>query len=508
MPTLHGLIGVNANRVGARAAVIDGDRSLSWSQLRTDVARYASSLADQGVSRGDRVALVSHNAASVVTAAFAALHLGAIVVFVNTRLAQPELTHVLADCDPRVVIAEPALIARSANALDGQRAIAALGSVPGYLDLGADAVQRATHPGVDVGEGDDAVIIYTSGTAGMPKGALHTHHSAIWAALSQICAANLRDGERFLHIAPLHHAGGFVFLTAITLLGGTHIMLPDFDPATTLAEITRSKATCMLTVPTVLQMLLRQLDADDAGVDVRSWTRTIVGGAPTPGPTLDEMFNRLPHVRITQMCGQTESGPAGLFSTDQQMRQQPTASGHQAEPFIEARVVDQYGDDVAPGDIGELIFRGESVMKEYFRRPSETAAVIRDGWLHTGDLLRAETDGCFVLVDRMKDMIISGGRNVYSAEVEQAVDTHPDVRECAVIARPDPLWGESIVAVVNPKPGCSITLDDLREHCRPLISDYKLPHALVLAELPRNANGKVQKAVLRSTYGTMEGTRR
>jgi fatty-acyl-CoA synthase/feruloyl-CoA synthase len=486
--------------VPTRDAVIADDQPRSWAQLNLDVARHASALADNGVSRGDRVALISPNTAGLVTAMLGALHLGAIVVPVNTRLARPELKHVLTDCDPRVIVADPALIDRTAAALDGARPILALGPAQGYSDLSADASQRSAHPGAAVTEDDSAVIIYTSGTTGTPKGAVHTHHSAVWAAVAFICAAGLRDEERTLHIAPLYHAGGFIFLTATTMLGGTHILVPDFDPAATLALITRHRATSMLAVPTVLQMLLRQLEAGDAEIDVSSWTRAIVGGAPTPRSTLDAMFNRLPQVQVTQMCGQTEAGPAGLFSNDQQMRRHPTATGHQAQPFIEARVVDQHGDDVAAGEVGEMIFRGESIMKEYFRRPSETAATVRDGWLHTGDLVRVEAEGFFVLVDRMKDMIISGGRNVYSAEVERAIETHPDVYECAVIASPHPLWGESILAIVKPKANSSITLEELNAHCKQLIADYKLPHALVLADLPRTASGKVQKALLRKTY--------
>jgi fatty-acyl-CoA synthase len=200
------------------------------------------------------------------------------------------------------------------------------------------------------------------------------------------------------------------------------------------------------------------------------------------------------------MCGQTESGPAGLFSTDAQMRARPSASGHQGEPFVEVRVVDRDGNTVPSGTVGELLFRGETVMKGYWRRPEETAATIRDGWLHTGDLVRVEADGSYTMVDRLKDMIITGGRNVYSVEVEQAIASHPDVLECAVIASPHELFGESILAVVNPRPGRDVTLSSLKQHCRQLIADYKLPHLLVLDRIPRNANGKVQKAVLRRAY--------
>jgi fatty-acyl-CoA synthase len=500
MPTLGSLVESNAIRVPSREAMIDGAVNLSWSTLQFEIGTYAAALAEAGVGKGDRVAVVSSNSARYVSVAFAAFTLGAILVPVNTRLAPPELHHVLEDCDPRVIVIEPTLI-DSVTAAVPEGSLLALGWADGCPDLTGWAASCAPHPGTTVAESDNAMIVYTSGTTGAPKGVVHTHHSAVWAALSQIVAAQLRDGERFLHIAPLHHAGGLVFLTAITALGGTHVLLPHFEPQAAVDEMKRSRTTATMAVPTVLQMLLRVLAMQDPDVDVSSWTRAIVGGSAMPAHVLRELFSRLPPVQISQICGQTESGPAGLFSTAEQMRDQPTASGHQAEPFIAARVVDDNGHDAQRGEIGELLFRGESVMKEYWRRPDETAATIRDGWLHTGDLVRVDVDGSFTLVDRTKDIIITGGRNVYSVEVEQALASHPDVLECAVIARPDDLWGESIVAVVNPRPDRTVTLSGIRDHCRSLIADYKLPHFLVLGEIPRNANGKAQKAALRSMYG-------
>jgi fatty-acyl-CoA synthase len=499
MPTLSGLVGINANRVPCRDAVIEGGVRLSWADLDAEVGEYAAALAGAGVRKGDRVAVVSANTATYLKVVFGVLRLGAVIVPVNTRLAPPELRHVLSDCDPEVILTEPAAIDRAVIAAPG-RTVLALGPAPGHRDLTAEAAGQTPHAGNDVAEFDDAMIIYTSGTTGSPKGALHSHHSAIWAALSQIAAASLRDGERFLHTAPLYHAGGMVFLSAITLLGGTHVMAPGFNAADTIEEVKRSGITCILTVPTVLQMVLGALPASRSAADMSSWTRAIVGGSAVPEPTLHEVFTRLPHVQISQMCGQTESGPAGLFSTDAQMRARPSASGHQGEPFVEVRVVDCDGNTVPSGTVGELLFRGETVMKGYWRRPEETAATIRDGWLHTGDLVRVEADGSYTMVDRAKDMIITGGRNVYSVEVEQAIASHPDVLECAVIASPHELFGESILAVVNPRPGRDVTLSSLKQHCRQLIADYKLPHLLVLDRIPRNANGKVQKAVLRRAY--------
>lgn len=499
MPTLNGLVSHNARRIPNDDAIIDGDQAVSWSALQDQMQQFASALTRFGVTYGDRVAITSSNTANFLHAAFGAWHLGAVMVPVNTRLAEPELKHVFADCEPAVIVTEDRLADRVAAAADGT-AIVTLGPSTNRTDLVAVATESSAHPGNPVTERDDAMIVYTSGTSGTPKGVLHTHHSAIWAGWSNIVAAELRPGERYLHIAPLFHAGGMVFLSAITLLGGCHILVSGFEPKSVIAMIGRTQASAMLTVPTVLQMMLAALPSDGSHDELASWQRAVVGGAAVPAHVLEELFKRLPQVRISQMCGQTESGPAGLYSNHEQMRQSATATSHQAEPFVDARIVDGNGDDVNPGDVGELLLSGETIMKGYWRRPDETAAAIRDGWLHTGDLMQLNDDGSVTLVDRIKDMIITGGRNVYSVEVEQAVNSHPAVLDSAVVGRPDPLWGESVVAVVTPMSGRAVDLDELREHCAALIADYKLPRALICAEIPRNANGKVQKALLRNMF--------
>lgn len=249
-------------------------------------------------------------------------------------------------------------------------------------------------------------------------------------------------------------------------------------------------------VPTMFQFLLRAPEL--ATRDLSPWRTGLFGAAPMPPSAVQQLLGALPHVEFMQLCGQTEGGPGGIYSTAAQVAERPDSSGHQALPFTEVRIAGPDDEPVAPGEVGEMLLRGESVMKEYWRKPAETADALRGGWLHTGDLTRLDADGAMTIVDRLKDLIITGGRNVYSVEVEAAVAAHPDVLDCAVVARPHPDYGESIVAVVTPREGATLTLDELREFCAGRIADFKLPHDLVIGTVPRNPSGKILKHQLRA----------
>lgn len=494
MTTIGGSVVLQAQRVPNREALVMGSRRWTWRELDRAVALAAGALESWGLSRGDRLAIVSANSAEFLIAYFAGLRLGAVVVPCNARLAPPEISHILVDSGAQVVLSGPA----EHRAVE---AAVSIGSVDppvrvlGLADLAAEATgspvlsDRAT-------EDDDALIVYTSGTTGRPKGVLHSHRTAIWAALAQITSLGMRDGERYLHLPPLYHSGGVVYTNAMALLGGCNVLIPAFDPSVVLEAVESERITALLAVPTMLQLLLREPGARER--DTSSWSIGVFGAAPMPAHVIDDLVSTFPTVRFFQQCGQTEAGPTGLYSTPEQVLQQPDSSGHQAQTFVEARVVDAGGSPVAADSVGELCFRGPAVMKGYWRDPEATAETIRDGWLHTGDLVHVRVDGSMKLVDRMKDLIITGGRNVYSAEVEQALVQHPDVADCAVVGQPDDTWGETVVAVVTPAPGATPTLLELRRHCAPLIADYKAPRVLRIADIPRNPAGKIQKHLLRT----------
>ncbi|MCK9248119.1 MAG: long-chain-fatty-acid--CoA ligase [Solirubrobacteraceae bacterium] len=506
MPTIPGTLSVAARRTPDREALVFDGRRRTYAELDRDVTRTARVLADRGVRPGDRVALVAGNSDRFVVAFYAASRAGAIVVPVNPALAPPEITHVLNDSGSGTVLVDPALapkVVPATAAVDGDVSVLALGEADGLPDLLAVAEGTDDAPlDVEVAESDDALVIYTSGTTGKPKGVLLDHHRSIWVAVNSAIVAKFTDGGRFLHVAPLYHAAQLgIMLVSGTMLSATHVVLPGFDPEKVLDAMERERITSFFGVPTMFELLLRHPSLPQR--DLSAWQTGMFGAAPMPSSTVERLLESLPDVELMQLCGQTEAGPGGIYSTFEDVKARPAASGRWPLPNTEARVVDQDGRPVAPDGVGELLLRGETIMKGYWRNPEATADTIRDGWLHTGDLARVDADGYITLVDRAKDMIITGGRNVYSIEVENAVATHPDVVDVAVVGRPHDVYGESIVAVVTVRPGAELDLEGLRSSCAELIADYKLPHDLVLdVEIPRNASGKVLKRELRDRIAT------
>jgi fatty-acyl-CoA synthase/feruloyl-CoA synthase len=486
--------------VGDREAVVVGDTRWNWRELNREMARVAGELDNLGLRKGDRLAILCANSAEFVITTHAASRLGAIVVPVNTRLAPPEIAYILSDSGASMLAygASEAALAMTGGGLVDRVLLLSLGPSRQHPDL----LAAGNGEPVDEDracESDDAFILYTSGTTGKPKGSLMDHHGAVWAAMAQIVSLGLRDGDRHLHLAPMYHSGGMTFLNATTLLGGTHVVMRKFDARLVLEKVERESVNWLFGVPTMYQQMLRQSDLRSR--DLSSWRVGVFGAAPMPAVAVEQLLSTFPHVDFFQQCGQTEAGPTGIYSTMEQVRSRPDSSGHIAQPFVEARVVDPEGNDTPAGHVGELVFRSEAVTKGYWQNPTATAEIIRDGWLHTGDLMEVSADGAMRLVDRLKDVIITGGRNVYSAEVEQAIAEHPDVADAAVIGQPHPEWGSTVVAFVTPVEGADVSADIIREHCRSLIADYKIPREVFFGPVPRNATGKLQKHLLRVERG-------
>ena len=501
MATLAGQLARSAASYPTKTALVFEGREITYRQLDEEVNRHAHALTALGVTKGDRVALMSGNSDGFVIAMYAVFRLGAIVVPVNPRATSPELRHLLTDSGASVLL----LGAGMTPAVEGlveldpiERAphVLALDVLEGYPSLRVQtASQPSTAPDVVVEESDDCIIIYTSGTTGLAKGALFDHHRMLWVGHS-MASLGTTGMDRHLHVAPLYHCAQLVlFMLNSISVGATNVVLPAFEPQAVADALEEHRITVFLGVPTMYQLMLRLPDLAER--DFSAWRLGFFGAAPMPPQAVEQLTATLPAVDFFQLCGQTEGGPTGIYLTPDEVRARPDATGRWPIPNCEVRVVDADGQDVAAGAAGEIIYRGETLMKEYWGQPEATADTIRDGWLHSGDIARVDADGFMTIVDRMKDMIITGGRNVYSVEVENALAFHPDVADVAVIGHPDETFGERIVAVVTPHEGGGVTLDGLREFASAHVADYKLPRELIVREIPRNPSGKILKHVLR-----------
>lgn len=509
---LAGILRATARSQPHHIALRTADGSVTYAEFDSRVDQLAAELADRGVTAGERVVVLSGNEPEFVEVVLAGLRLGAIVVPVNSRSAALEIDYFIADSGARFLLVHPGNIApvdiwRASSERTADATVLTLGPAPGYEDVIAAARQRpAAEVDVPVAEDDDALIIYTSGTTGRPKGALFDHHRVLWVAVMAIGVMGLQAKERMMVATPVYHSATLnLLIFPSLLLGGTLNIHRTFDPEAVLADIEQERLTFFFGVPTMLIAMLRSPSLGNR--DLSTLRTCMYGAAPMPGSAAQALPGAFPDTRFVQLCGQTEAGPGGIVLTHDEILQQPSASGRSACPLFEVRVVDAAGEDVTAGQVGELLLKGETLMKGYWGKPEATAETIRDGWLHSGDLARVDEEGFITLVDRAKDLIITGGRNVYSAEVENALAGHPNVADLAIVGRPHPEFGETVVAVVTPVPGTEITLEELRALGADRIADFKLPRDLIIAPIPRNPSGKILKHRLRDQVaptGTQE----
>lgn len=491
-----------AQRHSTKTAVICGDARVTYAELASRVARIAGALRRRGLGAGDRVVVYLPNGVAAAELMLAAFTAGAIVVPVTTRLTPRELAYVCDDSTPKAIAfssqqrdAIAPVLAAHAHALAVSSSAA-----PGAVTLDDLAAEEAGPlPLLDV-EADDAMIMYTSGTTGKPKGAIITHANIV----TQHAYVNgvewgISHDDIYLVTTPLTHRTGFARLSNAMLLGGTVVVTEKFDPAAVVDLIARERVTVAGMVPTVCRMLLPFIEAQPERC--ASLRRIVVTGEAFPVELKRRLIALLPQVRLFSFFAMTEAGSVTSLSHEEQFTH-PTSVGRMT-PGVEARIVDERGEDVACGEPGEFLVRSGapgrySIMRGYYGRPAETAAAFIHGWFRTGDIVRMDEDGYLYVVDRKKDMILSGGFNIYTREVEQALITHPAVADVAVIGVPDPVFGEAVAAFVECVAGGAIAPEVLVEHARAEIASYKKPkYVFVVPELPRNALGKVLKHQLR-----------
>ena len=481
----------------------DRERSLSYGELWERTARCAAFLAGEGVSRGDRVALVLGNRTAYLETVFAAAQLGAIAVPINARLTAWEIRRAFDDCTPRALIYDVAYAERASNACQGAATPPPLRIGCGGDDDAYEARLAATAPLesiTSVSPNDPMILMYTSGTTGEPKGALLPHRKTLYNSLNAEIFFQLTPDDRVLVMLPLFHSFGLAILAIPALHTGAAIILqPRFDAAAVWETVGRERISFFGGVPTMFQRLLEQLDAAPPGrYDLTSLRFLFTAGAAIPVETVLG-FERHGLV-LKQGYGQTETSILCCLDARDAVRK----AGSVGRPVhhSELRVVQlesldgptEGWRDVDVDETGEIVVRGPITMLGYWRRPSETAATLRDGWVRTGDLASVDGDGFLTLVGRARDMYISGGENVYPAEVEAVFQDHPAVREIAVTAIPDPRWGESGRAYVVPEPGQELDAEDLLSWGSERLARFKLPREVVLIDaLPRTETGKVQK---------------
>jgi fatty-acyl-CoA synthase len=491
-------------RTPEKLAVVDlaSDRRFTYLQFDARISRLAAHLRDRlDVARGDRVAVLAMNTTDTLEVQFACGRLGAIFLPLNTRFTVPELQFIVNDATPKVMV-------HDADLSDNALAVAKLCKTPSTLLLGAGASYEAAIAGSDpldkgaesvVTLDDISTIMYTSGTTGQPKGAVITHGMTFWNCVNLGGPAYISPSSVFLAVLPLFHTGGLnCYTNPVLHAGGTALIMRAFDPAAALELISDPKRgiNSFFGVPSIYQFMAQHPAFADS-----DFSRLIiggVGGAPMPVPLLKAWEQR--GVALQQGYGMTETSPA-VLTLDREDAARKAGSSGKPVLHTEVRIVLPDGADAAIGEIGELWVKGPNITPGYWNRPDANRSSFTDGWLHTGDAARIDEEGFYYIVDRWKDMYISGGENVYPAEVENVLHQLTAVAEAAVIGIPSEQWGEVGMAIVAVKPGRSLAVAEIHAHCAANLARYKCPRLIQFVEaLPRNATGKIHKPTLRKTF--------
>ncbi|MDE0117362.1 MAG: AMP-binding protein [bacterium] len=476
------------------AVAVDGGPSATFAELRNRVRRLATGLEHAGVSRGARVALMADNGLAFFDVYLAAAYLGAAAVPLNTQLAEPELAFVLSNAEPSLTV----------TTSDYAQRLGAIGSTGPVIDADGEAYAEllGSEPLADLdratGDGT-ALIIYTSGTTGRPKGVCLSQRGLAFNGLTTALVQRFRPDDVFLSTTPLYHAASGTRVFSMLADGQTHVVLRSFSPESFFAAVAEHRVTISILVPAQIRRLLGHPGFDEA--DLSSLRLIVYGAAPTAGPLIRQAHERF-GCGLYQAYGITEgvSNLTGLLPEDHDL----AMAGHselldscgRVVPGVRIELHDDSGNLVAPGEVGEIRVKSEKVMAGYWRDPEQTAEALVGGWLRTGDLGRFDDDGYLYIVGRSKDMLVSGGVNIYPSEIEAVLYDHPAVSEVAVVGRPDLEWGERPVAFVELLPEES--LDGLRDWCRQRLAKIKVPDEFIAVDsFPRTVTGKIRKVELR-----------
>lgn len=488
---IHSL-GLGSRYYPEQAALVVEGATLSFRQLHERVRNIAAALAGHGFAAGDRLALLLPNGPDYIELVYACSRLGIIAVPINTRLSSSEIDRILVDANPHGLVRHSSLPMPTVQ-LRWQL----------VLDEKPLDVQKESCPDPIYDPEATLALIYTSGTTGRPKGVMVTHanilanldHFSYW--------MGYREGGLYLHAAPIFHIADFPAMFAAPAFGACQLTIPKFTPQAFCELVQRGRVTHTVLVPTMLNLLTQFPEAKS--YDLSSLEVLAYGGSPIAPELVHRTRKLLPSVKLLQCYGLSETGFLTGLEDREHVDSKLFSCGRPC-PGIDLRVEDETGKEVEVGRHGELVARGTNIMRGYWNDPQDTALAFRNGMFRTGDIGYQDSDGYFYILDRLKDMIVTGGENVYSGEVEAVIYKHPAVREVAVFGVPDPQWGELVMACVVLTPGMALSANDLTSHCRQFLANYKIPRRIEFSdtELPKSGSGKILKRVLRERFWAHE----
>lgn len=495
---------LHAHRTPKKVCLVYQDNEYSYQSLNEEVNRYANGLMAHGVKKGDKIAVFMKNSDDFIIAAYAIWKVGGVLVPINFRLTANELSYILNQSDSVFMLADAELedICKEVTVQLPRLlsvAITPTATTEGFLSFRALRTDNSAETGVELSPLDDAEILYTSGTTGKPKGALFDHHTVLNVNVAYNHIARLNEEDCYLLVAPIFHSAALnlVFLTTM-FSGGTLVVHRDFHPVEVLKAIEKHKVTTFFGVAAMYNAFLQ---VPPKTFNLSSIRFCAYGAAPMSPALIEKSMTYFGTDQFYNYCGLTEGGPGGIYLSPEQHKTNLGAGG-KPMPLTNARVVNEQMEDVAPGVVGEFILRGATMIKEYYKKPEESRKTIVDGWLLTGDLATIDDEGFITIVDRKKDMIISGGENVYSVEVEQVMGGYSKIQEVTVIGLPDEHWGERVAAVIVLKPDEIMDEQELKDYCTDKLAGYKIPRQFFYVDqLPRNASGKILKYNLRESLG-------
>lgn len=495
----------SAKRFPNKEIIVFEDKRVTYKEMVSNVNKLAHWLQQQGIKKGDKVAGLLFNGVEFIESLFATVKIGAVFVPINYRLTEPEIEYILSHSDSKLVIFDKKFSEEINNIkerIPGLEILVQLGQNEFNDDDIFKYTQIMTQPEVEaksprLTDNDECLILYTSGTTGRPKGVVLTHKNVFINAMNMCIEFNLTRNDTQLVTTPLFHIAGISASTMFIFISGTSVIHQRFDPLTFIQTIEKEKVNYAFMVPSMWDMVISHPDFHKYNVDSLRIINT--AATTTPLELKKRLMKSFPNGSVFDTFGMTETAAstATLKGYDPLDK-----TGTVGMPYtnVEIKVVDDFMNEVKPGEVGEILYRGPTMMKEYYKNPIETEKAFKGGWFHSGDLVTLDEDGYISIVGRKKDMIISGGENIYPKEIEEVLYTHPDIVDAAVVGIPDPKWGETPKAFIVKAPNSMLTADQVIEYLDNKIANYKKPrHVEFINEMPRNASGKILKHVLKST---------